>query len=131
MASGGVEGRSDGDLRGQWRERLWRFEQRQGTVAAFCAEESVSVWSLYVTALLQIVLRMLADLLALAAVAFRSRWATAAEILILRRQLALYKERGFKPRRIDAAGHSERRRALASLQGTGCVAPARSAMRRR
>jgi hypothetical protein len=29
------------------------------------------------------------------------------------------------------AGHSECRRALASLQGTGCVAPARSAMRRR
>jgi len=28
-------------------------------------------------------------------------------------------------------GHSECRRALASLQGTGCVAPARSAMRRR
>ena len=29
------------------------------------------------------------------------------------------------------ARHSECRRALASLQGTGCVAPARSAMRRR
>jgi hypothetical protein len=47
MASGRVEGRSDGDLRGQWRERLGRFEQRQGTVAAFCAQESISVWSLY------------------------------------------------------------------------------------
>jgi putative transposase len=56
-----------------------------------------------VVALVQIVLRLLADLLALATLAFRPRSATAAEILVLRRQLALYKGRGFKPRRIDAA----------------------------
>jgi hypothetical protein len=31
----------------------------------------------------------------------RQRRATAAEILVLRRQIALYKERGIKPRRID------------------------------
>lgn len=56
-----------------------------------------------VIALLQISLRHLADLLALTAMAFRRRRATAAEILVLQRQLALYKERGAKPRRIDAA----------------------------
>lgn len=51
---------------------------------------------------LQIVLRLLTDLIALTAFAFQRRRATAAEILVLRRQIALYKERGIKPRRIDA-----------------------------
>jgi putative transposase len=55
-----------------------------------------------VIALFQIVLRLLTDLIALTALAFRRRRATAAEILVLRRQIALYKERGVKPRRIDA-----------------------------
>ena len=54
-----------------------------------------------VVALLQIALRLLADLIAMMAFAFRQRRATAAEILVLRRQLALYKERAIKPRRID------------------------------
>ncbi len=54
-----------------------------------------------VIALFQIVLRLLIDLIALLALAFRQRRATAAEILVLRRQIALYKERGIKPRRID------------------------------
>src|SRR5271170_7962627 len=54
-----------------------------------------------VVAQLQIALRLLADLVAMMAFAFRQRRATAAEILVLRRQLALYKERGTKPRRID------------------------------
>jgi len=54
-----------------------------------------------VIALFQIVLRLLVDLIALTALAFRQRWATAAEVLVLRRQIALYKERGIKPRRID------------------------------
>jgi len=40
-----------------------------------------------VIALLQVVLGLLVDLLALAALAFRPRRTTAAEILILRRQL--------------------------------------------
>jgi putative transposase len=53
------------------------------------------------TALFQIVLRLLVDLLALTVLALRQRRATAAEILILRRQIALYKERGIKPRRVD------------------------------
>ena len=54
-------------------------------------------------ALVQIFLRLLADAVALAALVFRPRLATSAEILVLRRQLALFKERGVKPRRIDAA----------------------------
>ena len=54
-----------------------------------------------VIALIQIILRLLIDLIALTALAFRPRRATAAEILVLRRQLALYTERGIKPRRID------------------------------
>src|SRR6266851_3113225 len=53
-------------------------------------------------ALVRIVLRLLTDLIALTAFAFRRRRPTAAEILVLRRQIALYKERGIKPRRIDA-----------------------------
>jgi transposase InsO family protein len=54
-----------------------------------------------VIALFQIVLLLLTDLIALTALAFRQRRATAAEILVLRRQIALYTERGIKPRRID------------------------------
>jgi putative transposase len=56
-----------------------------------------------VIALFLIVLRLLIDLISLIALVFRQRRATAAEILVLRRQLALYKERGIKPRRIDPA----------------------------
>ena len=54
-----------------------------------------------VIALFQIVLRLLIDLIALIALGFRQRRATAAQILVLRRQIALYKERRIKPRRID------------------------------
>jgi putative transposase len=54
-----------------------------------------------VIALFQIVVRLLTDLVALTVFAFRQRRATAAEILVLRRQIALYQERGMKPRRID------------------------------
>jgi putative transposase len=50
----------------------------------------------------RIALRLLTDLIALTAFAFRQRSAMAAEILVLRRQIALYRERGVKPRRIDA-----------------------------
>ena len=56
-----------------------------------------------VIALFQIVLQLFTDLLGLTALAFRQRRAMAAEILVLRRQIALYKERGIKPRRIDAS----------------------------
>src|SRR5450755_677014 len=55
------------------------------------------------TAPFQIVLRLLIDLIALTALAFRQRRATAAEILVRRRQIALHKERKIKPRRIDPA----------------------------
>src|ERR1017187_237421 len=53
------------------------------------------------TALFQIGLRLLIDLIALIALGFRQRRATAAEILVLRRQIALYQQRGIKPGRID------------------------------
>ena len=50
-----------------------------------------------------IVLRVVADLVGWFALAFRSRSSLQAEVLFLRRQLALYVERGVKPRRIGAA----------------------------
>src|SRR5215471_14379830 len=49
------------------------------------------------------VLRLLADLIGLLVLTARSRRSIEAEILVLRRQLALFKEHGVKPRRIDAA----------------------------
>lgn len=49
----------------------------------------------------QVLLRLLADLVELTVLLFRQRRASAAEILVLRRQLALYQERGVKPRRVD------------------------------
>jgi hypothetical protein len=54
-------------------------------------------------ALLRIVFRLLVDLVGLIALASRPQQATVAENLVLRRQLALFKERRIKPRRIDAA----------------------------
>ena len=54
-------------------------------------------------ALLLILLRVLVALAGLAVLAFRTRRCLEAENFALRRQLALYKERGLKPRRIDAA----------------------------
>ncbi len=56
-----------------------------------------------VLAFIQIVLQSLADFVALALLVIRPRRSLGAEILVLRRQLALFKERGLKPRRIDAA----------------------------
>ncbi len=50
-----------------------------------------------------IVFQLLADLFGLAALSFRPRHSIEAENLFLRRQLAIYKERGTKPPRIDAA----------------------------
>src|SRR2546422_3646209 len=49
------------------------------------------------------VLRLIADLIGLLALTVRPRRSIEAENLVLRRQLALFKERGVKPRRIDAA----------------------------
>jgi putative transposase len=48
-------------------------------------------------------LRLVADLIGLLVLAVRPRRSIEAENLVLRRQLALLKERGAKPRRIDAA----------------------------
>jgi putative transposase len=56
-----------------------------------------------VIAIARIVLQLLADVVAVAVLALRSRRSLEAENLVLRRQLGLFKERGVKPRRIDAA----------------------------
>ena len=56
-----------------------------------------------VIAFARIVLVLLADLVGLALLSIRPGRSIEAENLVLRRQLALYKERGVKPRRIDAA----------------------------
>jgi putative transposase len=56
-----------------------------------------------VIALAHLVLRLLADLASLTALSIRPRRSLEAENLFLRRQLALYRERGVKPRRVDAA----------------------------
>ena len=53
--------------------------------------------------ILRIVIDLVADLLRWLLLAFRSSQSIQAENLFLRRQLALYIERGVKPRRIDAA----------------------------
>jgi hypothetical protein len=56
-----------------------------------------------VIAFLQIILRLLADLVGLIALSFKPRRSIEAENLFLRRELALFKERGIRPRRVDAA----------------------------
>ena len=56
-----------------------------------------------VIVLAQIVVRLLADLAGLVALSLRSRRSVEAENLFLRRQLALFQERGVEPRRVDAA----------------------------
>ena len=56
-----------------------------------------------VIAFLQIVVRLLADLVGLIALSLRPRRSIEAENLFLRRELALFKERGIRPRRVDAA----------------------------
>jgi len=56
-----------------------------------------------VIGLLRIVLRLLADVGGLFALSVRPRRVIEAENLVLRRQLALFRERGIKPRRTDAA----------------------------
>ena len=57
--------------------------------------------------LARIVLQLLADFVGLMLLAMRPRRSVEAENLVLRRQLALFKERGVKPRRIDARNSSE------------------------
>jgi putative transposase len=52
---------------------------------------------------IRIILRLLADLVGLVVLSVRARRSVEAENLFLRRELALYQERGTKPRRADAA----------------------------
>ena len=51
--------------------------------------------------LVRLLLRLLADVGRFTSLLFKPRQAIAAENLILRRQIALFEERGMKPRRID------------------------------
>jgi hypothetical protein len=55
-----------------------------------------------VLCVLAILFRVLSHLISCVGLVFRPRSSLVAEILFLRRQLALYVERGVKPRRIDA-----------------------------
>ena len=55
-----------------------------------------------VLTLLSIVARAVLELIGWCGLSFRSRQSLQAEILFLRRQLALYAERGVRPRRIDS-----------------------------
>jgi putative transposase len=62
------------------------------------------MWHDYgVIVFIHIVLRLFADLVGLAALSVTPRRSLEVENLFLRRQLALYRERGIKPRRVDAA----------------------------
>jgi len=56
-----------------------------------------------VIAFARILLQLLADVVSLAVFALGPRRSLEAENLFLRRKLALYQERGVKPRRVDAA----------------------------
>jgi hypothetical protein len=56
-----------------------------------------------VNAFLQIVLRLLTDVVCLVAFSCRTRRSLEAKNFFLSRQLALYHERGIQPRRVDAA----------------------------
>jgi putative transposase len=49
---------------------------------------------------------LLADAVGLAFLSVRPRQSLEAEDLVLHRQLALFKERGVKPRRVDAASRA-------------------------
>jgi hypothetical protein len=51
----------------------------------------------------QIVVRLMADVVGLVMLAMTPRRSLQAQNLFLRRELALYRERGIKPRRVDAA----------------------------
>lgn len=53
--------------------------------------------------LVDILLQLLTDVLRWVGLAFRSAKSIQAENLFMRRQLALFAERGIKPRRVDPA----------------------------
>jgi putative transposase len=75
-----------------------------------------------VIALLDVARQLLADVLRFAIVALRPTRVVSAENLFLRRQLAMYIERGVKPRRPDVA--TRVRLALLSSNALQRLAPA-------
>ena len=54
-------------------------------------------------ALIKMIVQLLADVARFVILQFRSTQSVQVENLFLRRQLALFKERGIKPRRVDVA----------------------------
>jgi hypothetical protein len=76
----------------------------QKLAAPAWARLALRVWhDRYVLSAVAIVVRVLSDLIGGVGLMFRQRVFLEAEVLFLRRQLALYVERRVKPRRLDAA----------------------------
>ena len=71
--------------------------------SALASERVRHRYDRWVLSAVPIVVRVISDLIAWVGIGFRQRKSLQAEVLFLRRQLALYVERGVKPRRIDAA----------------------------
>jgi transposase InsO family protein len=101
-----------GKADGQCRTAL--FPRRLGERADGCGPQKLAapawarlalrVWhDRYVLSAVAIVVRVLSDLIGGVGLTFRQRVFLEAEVLFLRRQLALYVERRVKPRRLDAA----------------------------
>ena len=74
-----------------------------------------------VVALIRIAVELLADAACLAILLFRPTQSIEAENLFLRRQLALFKERGVRPRRIDAANSNQLGAPRKTLRMAGCT----------
>src|SRR5205823_6205877 len=81
------------------RRTLWSAEIRSGpSEGVRCYEYGI----IRECSAPSLIVRVVTDLVGWVILAFRSRQSLHAEVLFLRRQLALYVERGIKPRRIDA-----------------------------
>ena len=81
------------------RRTLWSAEIRSGpSEGVRCYEYGI----IRECSAPSLIVRVVTDLVGWVTLAFRSRQSLHAEVLFLRRQLALYVERGIKPRRIDA-----------------------------
>jgi hypothetical protein len=77
---------------------------RENPIRRFSSPPRSCLWHYQaVITLVRIFFHLLGDFTALLALPIRPRRSIEAENLFLRRQLALYQERGIKPRRVDAA----------------------------
>jgi hypothetical protein len=72
--------------------------------SGLCNGRRAQLWhDRFVLSTVSIIVRLASDMLQWCGLLLRPRESLEAEILFLRRQLALYRERGMKPRRVDAA----------------------------